>query len=890
MNLKRLLIAVFFCCIAVFATAQEKCEDAVKEASKYFEQGKFMKIFERLDSCYKHLKDSKEKIEARKLRAKSYIAIDSIDKAKREIEMLFRLKPDYETAYGDAPFYIDLVNEVRADLERRQTSSVSKRAENIELTPATMSVITAEDIENRGYQDLEALFHDVSGFDISRSMGITYSNIYQRGYRSAAATDRTLLLVDGVEDNELWTNFAWISRQYALSNIKRVEIIHGPASTIYGANAFLGVVNIVTKREFDYFDKTYDPEKDIYNKLAVNAHVGYGSYNTKYTDISAAARYNKMFFSLTTRFYQSDEMDLSGYDDWNYTFNNEDFNDDLYNRKLSITGTDILGQYNAQLFLDNNNLPDNHEYYSAVYNDANTEVIEIVPTTGGINKARELDGQIYNNEAKNNGKLKFLNPTDDIDIHAKLKVRDFTIGFQWFNRKETMTPTYTDLWLTGALGGSVWNVEQYFMYMKYDKYINDKLNISSFTRYKVNGIYPDNRVTDYHGYVNGVYSMQNLLSEDVPFWRTIYLYEASKQLRTELKFVYHLSEFATVVTGFEFRNSSIPGNYVISFKKDSILDGISPNVAGGNVYTSNDIGAYAQLSYMLPVESWQSNIHFTAGARVDNNAIRIKYGYGTVFNPRLAAVFAHRKFIFKLIYAEAFKDASNFNKFSTSTTRLLSNPKLEPEKVKNFDVNFRWRFNKNFYAEMIYYNARYTKALETAIVDYKDTKTTQFKAIGNIDIQGLQINSEYNINRNYSLYANYTHTSPYKIEEDDEIRIGDIANHQINFGANGKFFANRLNVNVRANFVGAKETGKNTTVSDNPYSEIGSYTIFHGAIKYNDLLPGLSLQLIVNNMFDTEYFHPGIRSADGVQYAGRIPQYGRSVFVRVLYELKRSKR
>ena len=51
--------------------------------------------------------------------------------------------------------------------EESLTSSVSKKAESIELAPATIQIITYEDILNRGYIDLEQLFHYIPGFDIS---------------------------------------------------------------------------------------------------------------------------------------------------------------------------------------------------------------------------------------------------------------------------------------------------------------------------------------------------------------------------------------------------------------------------------------------------------------------------------------------------------------------------------------------------------------------------------------------------------------------------------------------------------------------------------------------------------------------------------------------------
>ena len=70
------------------------------------------------------------------------------------------------------------------ELLELKISSVSKTSESLLETPQTVIVITNEQIKRRGYTDLEQLFHDLPGFDISRGNGTQYSQIYQRGYRT----------------------------------------------------------------------------------------------------------------------------------------------------------------------------------------------------------------------------------------------------------------------------------------------------------------------------------------------------------------------------------------------------------------------------------------------------------------------------------------------------------------------------------------------------------------------------------------------------------------------------------------------------------------------------------------------------------------------------------
>ena len=57
--------------------------------------------------------------------------------------------------------------------------------------------------------------------------------------------------------------------------------------------------------------------------------------------------------------------------------------------------------------------------------------------------------------------------------------------------------------------------------------------------------------------------------------------------------------------------------------------------------------------------------------------------------------------------------------------------------------------------------------------------------------------------------------------------------------------------------------------------------VANGAVGY-DLRPGVTAQLVVNNLFNTQYDDPGVGTANGLRFAASVPQPGRSLFVRVL--------
>src|SRR6185295_2427896 len=205
------------------------------------------------------------------LLARAYLNSDEPEKAHKEVSTILRLDATFEA--GSSSLFAALVSKVRREELTTQVASVSKTNESLREAPATVVVVTGDEIQRRGYLDLEQLLHDLPGFDISRTNGDIYSIIYQRGYRSAV-NDRLLLLIDGVEQNDLSTNAVYLAREYPLINIDRVEIIYGPASTMYGANAYTGVISILTK----------EPEGLIgENKLlSVGGQVTRGGYGSDY--------------------------------------------------------------------------------------------------------------------------------------------------------------------------------------------------------------------------------------------------------------------------------------------------------------------------------------------------------------------------------------------------------------------------------------------------------------------------------------------------------------------------------------------------------------------------------------------------------------------------------
>ncbi len=152
--------------------------------------------------------------------------------------------------------------------------TAARKEQSWEEAPAVMTVITAADIDQRGYKTLLEVLRDVPGFDINDSGNWPDTGI--RGVNDRVTYGKHIqYLVDGHDMG--FTQFtrnlvapSWIS----LSDIKRIEIIRGPGSALWGANAFLGVVNIITKDSEDFKDFELVSQYGTFGTTAITYHGG----------------------------------------------------------------------------------------------------------------------------------------------------------------------------------------------------------------------------------------------------------------------------------------------------------------------------------------------------------------------------------------------------------------------------------------------------------------------------------------------------------------------------------------------------------------------------------------------------------------------------------------
>jgi outer membrane receptor for ferrienterochelin and colicins len=145
--------------------------------------------------------------------------------------------------------FIDMELEQLMQLSVESVYGASKHQQRVTQAPSAISIITADEIEKFGHRTLIEVLRSVRGVYVSDDRNYTY--IGMRGFhRPNDYNTRVLLLIDGHRINDNVYDSGTIGREGMIEAalIERVEIIRGPSSSIYGSSAFLGVINVITKR------------------------------------------------------------------------------------------------------------------------------------------------------------------------------------------------------------------------------------------------------------------------------------------------------------------------------------------------------------------------------------------------------------------------------------------------------------------------------------------------------------------------------------------------------------------------------------------------------------------------------------------------------------------
>ncbi len=703
----------------------------------------------------------------------------------------------------------------------RQSDTASAVYESLQNAPAAMTVIDQQQMHRRGYDSLDDILPDLPGFDTIVTNGTIQVASYQRGYRTPA-TQRTLFLINGKVDNNLWTHVANLTRQYPINNIERIEVLYGPSGAVYGPNAFLGVVNVITKTEKGL----------LHGEDALDISFQQGSFDTRAIDLSLRGKHGDLGYSIGAHWFESDEAHISDYSNWGYT-NEALLSDPTY------WGAGI----------------------GASFDPANPTIFS---PAGDIN----VDGNLTGDDTFDGTQLgHYTDPTDDWGLTAELYWKAWTFGLINWSSTEGYGPYYSFM---DAQPGNPWDHTSLQLYAK-NQHNRGNLNITTEVVYReadTGGTWAES--------FGGFVSLSEWLSKnnawrfeqqyDLKAYDSLLLSAGIKYERKELTQSYMICNYwdgsgycpaqaATSSNGLTSDGSGVLEANEISSLNPMPLPPSVTTIPDFNLSNTTDKGLFIQA--IKSFGNWRLN----GSLRWDDNSL-----YGDEINPRGAAIYHWSpKTTYKIVYGEAYQEPSPRDLYGDWNGRQ-SNASLTPEKVRNIEF-IAIHQGKYFLHDISLFHANYQNAIVSS------------QNIGDRTIRGLEVRNKYRMKNFFAgsrditgnLYYTFTRSkAEQQYENNSQVWInqhddqGDIAPHKVNVLVNIPYKKN-WNVNIRGNWVSERELFSENPLrgeynsARNENTKIQSYATWDSNILYTQ--KNIEVGFKIDNIFEKRYYHPGVETA-----------------------------
>lgn len=249
MKIRKYILTILCCStLAVCAqTADERYRAIYDAAEQDYNIG-------RLEQAEKQLSDNLKNFplslrpSAYRMLSLCYIGLDREEDAEKYVQLLLADNPYYSTTINDPQRFIDMVENIKSGLTATITTA-SSQAESLDEVPVPTTLITEEMIRDSGARNLqEVLAAYVPGMyiiDSNDDINIAMRGIYSNGQ------EKILFMLNGHRLNSYCTNTAAPDFSISLEKLKQIEVLRGPASSLYGGVSLTAVVNLITKQGAD---------------------------------------------------------------------------------------------------------------------------------------------------------------------------------------------------------------------------------------------------------------------------------------------------------------------------------------------------------------------------------------------------------------------------------------------------------------------------------------------------------------------------------------------------------------------------------------------------------------------------------------------------------------
>jgi outer membrane receptor for ferrienterochelin and colicins len=626
------------------------------------------------------------------------------------------------------------------DVNVDKVYGASRYEQHVTRAPASVSLVTRDEIVRQGHRTLGEVLRSVNGLFISDDRNYTYLGF--RGFnRPGDYNARVLLLVDGhrINDNVFEQGLYGQEAIVDVDLIDRVEVIRGPSSSIYGANAFLGVVNVFTRRGRDL------------NGFEVSGEAG--GYDT----YKARVAYGKQF-------EDGPELLLSG--SWFESAGDRTF------------------------------------YFPEFDTPTNNNGV-------AINADRERA----------------------MHFSGSIRWEDFTVSGAWvWREKNVPTASYATLFNDNGLQTVD---ERAYLDVKYER-----------------ELHPDVRVLARAGYDHSRYA------GDYPYdYGTGRVINADESLGDWLSAEWQLNWIVaqrhTLVAGGDYREH-------LRIEQRNFDVGAPPTVHLDDDRTERNAGVYAQAELAL-----LTNMLLNAGVRYDHYS-----SFGGTVNPRAGLIYGPwEKTSFKLLYGEAFRAPSAYERFYFAPGSSKANAELEPETIQTYEAVWEQSLpgQLRFSASAYYYRI---ENLISQVLDPEDNLMV-FQNVDEVIARGLELQMDGRWA--HGLAARLSYALQKAEDNTTGMELSGSPRHNAKLGVVVPLLAEHLFAGLEVQYLSDMATVQGNRTDD--------LLLVNTTLFSRELARGLELSASVYNLFDERDGFSG--STEHTQ--DTIPQLGRSFRVKLTW-------
>ena len=249
MNRRRSLSIVVALLLAVLTVSaqDDSPRQMLEQAEEAYQIGRILEAKKLAEDCVKRL-DNAQRLSGYRLLSLCCLALDQQDDARRYAELVLEENPYYTPTIDYPPRFVDMINDIKQGLTTT-ISTASNQSESVNEAPVPITIITAEMIEELGYNKNlnQILAAYVPGMAELASTSIRPGENLAMHGAYAYGQELILIMENGHRLNNHTTNIGTTGYSISLEKIDHIEVLRGPASSLYGNVALSAVVNIITK-------------------------------------------------------------------------------------------------------------------------------------------------------------------------------------------------------------------------------------------------------------------------------------------------------------------------------------------------------------------------------------------------------------------------------------------------------------------------------------------------------------------------------------------------------------------------------------------------------------------------------------------------------------------